>query len=149
MKTLFEPAICEDVVSRICRLQPNAHRQWGKMDAAQMLAHCSATIAMASGQTNLPRAFLGKIIGPLFKPLFVGEKEFRRNGPTSPVLVVADRRDFEVERRRLIEKIHAFNAGGPSECTRHPHPFFGNLSAEEWGRVMYKHLDHHLRQFGG
>lgn len=149
MKTLFELNVCEDVVNRICRLPPKAERQWGKMEPAQMLAHCTVTIAMASGETNLPRVPLGRIIGPLFKSWFVGEKEFSRNSPTSPVLVVSGQRDFETERARLLQAVRTFGAGGAAKCTRHPHPFFGKLMPEEWGRVMYKHLDHHLRQFGG
>jgi hypothetical protein len=149
MKTLFMKTDREDVLTRICTLESKAERRWGKMDPAQMMAHCAATVAMASGQTNIPRVFLGRIIGPLFKPMFVGKKEFRRNGPTSPVLVVSDPRDFQIERARLVEAVRAFGESGPARCTRHPHPFFGKMTPEEWGIVMYKHIDHHLRQFGG
>jgi len=149
MKTLFDKPNLDLMLQRICALRPDAEREWGKMDPAQMLAHCSATLAMASGTTNLPRVFIGRVLGPLFKSWFVGEKEFRRNGPTSPALIVADARQFESERSQLLQKVRAFGEGGPAKCTRHPHPFFGPLKPEEWGAVMYKHLDHHLRQFGG
>lgn len=61
---------------------------------------------------------------------------------------VEDDRDLDVERRRLLKLIDSFAAGGPSGCTRHPHSFFGPLTPQEWAVLMYKHLDHHLRQFG-
>ena len=41
-----------------------------------------------------------------------------------------------------------FVNGGPRVCTTHPHPFFGRLTPAEWAIQQYKHLDHHLRQFG-
>ena len=118
------------------------------MDPAQMMAHCSATLAVANGETVLPRVLLGRILGPLFKPGFVGETAFRRNGPTARELVVADQRHFDTEKERLLQLVRAFSAGGESHCTTHPHPFFGKLAPSEWGIVMFKHLDHHLRQFG-
>jgi len=149
MKTLFDQQVLNETCNRICALEPERERLWGKMTPAQMMAHCNATLSMASGQTNLPRAFLGRILGPIFKPGFVGEREFRRDGPTSPVLVISDQRDFETERALLLRSVRAFGEGGTARCTRHPHIFFGMLTPEEWGRVMYKHLDHHLRQFGG
>jgi transposase InsO family protein len=64
------------------------------------------------------------------------------------MLVVSDSRDFSLEQRRLKDCVREFHQGGEAKCTRHPHPFFGNLTPQEWSRGMYKHLDHHLRQFG-
>jgi hypothetical protein len=148
MKSLFDSATRDGVMTRIHSLQPAADRHWGKMNPAQMLAHCSATLAMATGESVLPRAFLGRIIGPLFKRRFVGEAAFRKNGPTSPALVVADQREFLEEKERLLRLVGTFGTNGPEGCTKHPHPFFGALSPLEWGIIMYKHLDHHLNQFG-
>ncbi|MGH9644453.1 MAG: DUF1569 domain-containing protein [Terriglobales bacterium] len=138
----------QDIFSRIDSLQPSALRQWGKMDVAQMMAHCSATLDMASGRLNRPRAFIGRLLGPLVRPMFTNEKPFSRNSPTDPRLVVADSRDFALERENLKAKIREFHECGEAGCTRHPHPFFGPLTPQAWSRGMYKHLDHHLRQFG-
>jgi hypothetical protein len=63
-------------------------------------------------------------------------------------LVVADARELGTERVRLCRLIDRFAAAGPAGCTTHPHSFFGRLTAEEWSMWMYKHLDHHLQQFG-
>ncbi len=149
MKTLFDEDVLKEIVNRICSISPVAERQWGKMDSAQMFAHCSATLSMAAGQNTIPRYVLGRLIGPLLKRSFVGERPFRKNGPTAKELVVADERDFASERAKLLDLVRAFSTGGEAHCTHEPHPFFGQLLPAEWGRVMYKHLDHHLRQFGG
>ncbi len=148
MKNLFERESAEEIISRIDKLQPATERQWGKMDVAQMMAHCSATMDMASGRLNPPRILLGRLLGPLVKPFFTNEKPFSRNGPTDKKLVISDQRDFPREQEQLRLKIRQFHDGGEGNCTRHPHPFFGALTPQQWSRGMYKHLDHHLRQFG-
>jgi hypothetical protein len=92
---------------------------------------------------------IGRILGPVIKPMAFREEEpMRRNSPTSKELVINGDRDFEAERKRLSGLIDGFAAAGPSGCTTHPHAFFGSLSPDEWAVLMYKHLDHHLRQFG-
>ena len=147
-KNLFEQETVDDVISRIDKLQPTSQRQWGKMDVAQMMAHCSITMDIASGSLNLPRLFIGRLIGPFARSIYINEKPFSKNGPTGKELVVAAPRDFTREREQLKLKIRQFSEGGEVRCTRHPHPFFGPLTPRAWSRGMYKHLDHHLRQFG-
>ena len=51
------------------------------------------------------------------------------------------------EKTKLENLIKEFHGGGLGGATTNPHAFFGKLTKEEWGIVMYKHLDHHLRQF--
>jgi hypothetical protein len=148
MKNLFQSEAVEEVVSQIDKLRPASQRQWGKMDVGQMMAHCSAALDMASGRVNPPRIFLGLLIGPLVKPIYTNEKPFSQNNPTDKTLVVSDQRDFASEQERLKLWVRQFHQDGETRCTRHPHPFFGALSPQEWSRGMYKHLDHHLRQFG-
>ena len=148
MKNLFEPETVDEVIARIDKLQAASQRQWGKMDVAQMMAHCSITMDIASGRLNPPRIFIGRLIAPFFKSIYTNDKPFGKNGPTGKELIVVDRRDFAREREQLRVKVRDFYKGGESRCTRHPHPFFGSLSPYAWSRVMYKHLDHHLRQFG-
>jgi len=148
MKNLFESEAVDEVIGRIDSLQPSTQRQWGKMDVAQMMAHCSACLDMASGKLNPPRILIGRIIGPFVKPVYTNEKPFSPNSPTDKKLVISDVRDFARERERLKDCVREFHQGGTVKCTRHPHPFFGALTPAEWSRGMYKHLDHHLRQFG-
>ena len=101
MKNLFEPEAVDEVISRIDTLQPATQRQWGKMDVAQMMAHCSAALDMASGRLNPPRMFIGRLIGPFVRPIYTNEKPFSRSSPTDPKLVVSDQREFLREQEHL------------------------------------------------
>ena len=149
MKNLFEVARVEEVKERLAQLRPDSERLWGKMNAPQALAHCSAAVEWAVGDRIPPRMFLGRIMGRIVKPMVLGNDEpMRRNSPTAKDLVVQDERDLGTERERLCGLINRFAAAGPKGCTTHPHSFFGRLTPEEWAELMYKHLDHHLRQFG-
>jgi Protein of unknown function (DUF1569) len=148
MKNLFEAAAVEEVKERMALLRPDSERQWGKMNSAQTLAHCSAAMEMAVGDRTPPRILIGRLLGRFAKKsMILNEKPMPRNVGTDKSLVVSDERDFVVERQRLREFIDRFAAGGPGACTRHPHFFFGPLTPEEWAALMYQHLDHHLRQF--
>jgi len=147
MKNLFDPGAVQGVVARIEQLKPTSQRQWGSMDVAQMLAHCSATMEMASGKLIAKRTLIGKIIGPRFRHLLTDDNAFPRNRPTAKELKVGGG-DFTQERERLKQCVRQFHEGGESQCTKHPHPFFGEITPLEWSTGMYKHLDHHLKQFG-
>lgn len=149
MKSLFDPATATEIKTRIARLRPASERQWGRMNAAQAMAHCATTMEWAVGDSFAPRMFVGRIVGPLVKSkVLKDDAPMRRNAPTAKSLVVANERDLASERQRLSTLIDRFSEGGPQGCTKHAHTFFGYLTPDEWARLMYKHLDHHLRQFG-
>lgn len=149
MKNLFEATTAKEVKERIAKLGPTSQRQWGRMTAAQAMAHCSAAMESAVGDKLPPRMFVGRLFGPIAKSqLLKDEKPMGRNAPTARSLVVSDQRDLAKECQRLSTLIERFNAGGPQGCTNHPHTFFGQLTPQEWAQLMYKHVDHHLRQFG-
>jgi len=133
----------------MARLKPDSSPQWGRMNAAQAMEHCARGMELALGDRRPPRMFVGRILGVLVKPLAFREGEpMRMNSPTVPGLTVEEECDLEVERQRLCGLIDRFAAVGPAGCTTHPHSFFGRLTPQEWSAWMYKHLDHHLRQFG-
>jgi hypothetical protein len=148
MNNLFVPADREALAHRLATLEPVAPRHWGRMDPAQMLGHCALGFEVVTADRPMKQALLGKLIAPFIRGLVLGERPFRRNAPTDPLFVVADARDFETERIRLATHIDRFVQRGPEAAARAIHPFFGRLSGEQWGRLMYKHLDHHLKQFG-
>jgi hypothetical protein len=149
MKNLFEAARVEEVKERMAQLMLDSEPLWGRMNAPQALAHCSAAVEWAVGDRIPPRMFLGRMIGRIVKPMvFRNDEPMRRNSPTAKDLVVQDKLDLGTERERLRGLIDRFAAAGPNGCTTHPHSFFGRLTPEEWATLMYKHLDHHLRQFG-
>ncbi len=147
MQTLFESSARQSIVQRLERLQASSQRQWGKMNPAQMLTHCSLAMEVATGDRAPKQALIGKILAPFFRSTVLGEKPFSRNSPTDPTFVVSDERDFAAEKQRLTVLIDRFCERGPSGAAPAIHSFLGRLSGDEWGYMMYKHLDHHLRQF--
>ncbi len=149
MKNLFEPSVANELKERALRLTSDSERLWGKMNAAQVMAHCAGGLELAAGQMRPPRKLIGRIVGPIVKPLVLRDDEpMRRNTPTIDALRVNDDRNLNAERARFLDMIDRFVAAGPAGCTTHPHSFFGPLTPQEWAILMYKHLDHHLRQFG-
>jgi hypothetical protein len=148
MKNLFNSDIASEVLARVNSLQINSERQWGKMEVGQMVAHCSETMKQATGLQHPSQMFIGKILGPFFKHKFYNDEPFKIGTPATKSAIISDQRDLAKEKIILEALIRTFATGGPSNCTTHPHPFFGRLTPAQWSRGMYKHLDHHLRQFG-
>ena len=148
MKSLFHPADRESLSHRLAALLPDSTRQWGRMDPAQMLHHCTRGLEAATGDRPMKQVFVGKILTPFIRGTVLGERPFSRSSPTDPAFVVSDARDFDRECTRLATIIDRFVRRGPESAGKQTHAFFGKLSGDEWGRLMYKHLDHHLKQFG-
>lgn len=148
MDSIFEHSTLQKIMQRIDKLTPSSQRQWGKMDVAQMMAHCSAPLEVALGDKQSNPSFLVRLLGPLAKPMVVNEKPFKQNMPTDKSFLVADLKDFNKEKQRLVSLVTRISSGGPDPLTNRRHPFFGKLPADEWSLLMVKHLDHHLKQFG-
>lgn len=113
-----------------------------------MVTHCARALESGTGDHPMKQKLIGKILMPFFRSSILGEKPFKRNGPTDPAFVVSGERDFSIERGKLIDLITRFVDRGPANAAQQTHAFFGKLSGEEWGELMYKHIDHHLQQFG-
>ncbi|MBB6670372.1 DUF1569 domain-containing protein [Cohnella nanjingensis] len=148
MENIYNQLHTAEILNRIENLSPNSKPQWGTMNVAQMLAHCSSFQDIAMGNSFPPRDWIGRLIGRFVKPIVYNDKPAPHNMSTIPTIRIADDRDFETEKERLKQKILTFQSNGPEKCSDHPHPFFGKLTPEQWGKGIYKHLDHHLRQFG-
>lgn len=147
-RTLFDAAAARAVLQRIHGLRPDSPAQWGKMRVAQMLAHCQVPLRVALGELVLRRGLIGLLFGRLAKRSLLAKEPFKRDMPTAPQFRVTDERDFAIEKANLIALVQRFQAGGPAGLTKKPHPFFGAMTSEEWDALQWKHLDHHLRQFG-
>lgn len=148
MKTLFDPETHAELMERLGRLTPDTRPVWGKMQPSQMMEHTARVFDMATGRKPMKQIFLGKALSWIFKNEFLGEKPFRRNGPTGPDFKIQDQPEFESTRARLIELIDEFRNLGESGLDGNVHGFFGPLTGKQWGETQYKHLDHHFRQFG-
>jgi hypothetical protein len=148
MKSLFDQLTHQEVSDRINKLSAASQRHWGKMDVAQMLAHCKAAFSVPLSEKKMPRSFLGLVVGWAIKKKLYNDEPWKRNLPTAPNFKIKDQRDFETEKQELIGLINKFYTLGPDKVGLFPHPMFGSYSSEQWGQSMYKHLDHHLTQFG-
>ena len=148
MKSLFDKDSYEEISRRINALTPGSQRQWGKMEVAQMLAHCKEAFKVPLSNIKIPRLFMGRLLGWMMKAKLYNESPWGKNLPTAPGFLIKDQRNFDTEKKELMELISKFNVAGPGNVGKFPHPFFGTLKQEQWGQAMYKHLDHHLMQFG-
>ena len=101
MKNLFNQEDTTEILNRVDNLKPTSQRLWGKMEVAQMLAHCSKTLEVATGQKNLPRTFIGKVLGGIIKKIYSNEKPFEKNSPTDNYFKIIGQRNFETEKQKL------------------------------------------------
>jgi hypothetical protein len=149
-KSLFEAHRHAEIKDRLAKLSPQSTREWGVMEPAQMMAHCTKALEGAcAGGWTVPRIFLGRLLGGVAKRSLITRGDPMRKGALTPKQSeVTTPCDFDREHARLSEKIDAFAAAGEDGVTREPHFFFGNLTPREWSVLQYQHLDHHLRQFG-
>ena len=147
MDNLFEPATAETVISRLQQIQSSSQPQWGKMNAAQMMAHCQATFEVYFGEKKLKRGLASFLFGKMAKKKLFSNKPWPRNLPTAREFKIADKRDMAQEKEKLVHLIKRFSSEGYT-ITETVHPFFGKMSSQEWALFAYKHLDHHLTQFG-
>ncbi len=145
MESLLQPKPYTEVLKRLATLQPDTKPLWGKMNASQMLKHCQRPLEIAvKGKTfGLKSNF---IIRWFFKSSMYNDKPFVKNMPTPKGFKVTEDANFTNERDQLINLIEEFHKMRGKENWPH-HPVFGFLTTEQWGKMQYKHLDHHLRQF--
>lgn len=148
MASLFNETDVQTLFARINSLNQNSAPIWGKMNVGQMLTHCQRTFEVALSELKLKRGLIGFLFGGIAKKNMAGDKPFKRNLPTAPQFVVKDNRDIEKEKQNLISKIEKFRRLNQKELEATAHPFFGKMTIKEWDTLSWKHLDHHLQQFG-
>lgn len=149
MKNIFQKSVTDEVIGRINSLTPTTQPNWGKMNVAQMLAHCNVTYEMVyDGNHPKPNVFMGFILRTFVKGVVVSEKSYKKNSQTAPAFLITDARDFEKEKKRLTDYLLKTQALGEAHFDNKMSHSFGKLSVSEWNNMFYKHLDHHLTQFG-
>ena len=149
MKNLLNKDAHSEITMRVQNLEPTAKPQWGKMDVAQMMAHVQETFKVPLSNEPMPRMMIGRLIGWMIKPKLYNETPWKPNLPTAPNFIIKDERNFAKEKLGLLNLIDTFHEAGPENIGRFPHPMFGKFTTEQWGKSAYKHIDHHLQQFGG
>ena len=149
MKNIFDKEITSEQIIRINNLSATTKPTWGKMSVSQMLAHCCVSYEMVfTDKYPSPNALTKWILKVFVKNIVVSEKPFSKNGRTSPQFIVADEREFEAEKKRLIDYIIKAQELGEAYFEGKESNSFGKLTTAEWNNLFYKHLNHHLTQFG-
>ena len=144
--SLLDDATRAQLAVRAQQLTAEARPAWGRMGVVAMLNHLNLSFQSASGELRLQRALIGRVFGAVAKRVFVrGDAAFMKNGPTDPQLL-QEEGGFEPVLAEFLARLDRF--AQPGGIGEHPHAFFGTLTREEWGWLMAKHVDHHLRQFG-
>lgn len=135
-----------ELVARIRSLKPDSARLWGKMTVAQMLGHCALFDRWIQSGAPNRQTFIGKIVGrPVLKRMLRPDKAMARNVPTMPSLVAPADTEFATARDAWLASLADY---ANYNAETFIHDFFGPLSYEEVGAFVWKHADHHLKQFG-
>lgn len=149
MKNVFDLNDSQELISRVGALTPETTPLWGKMNVAQMLAHCNVAYDMTyTDKYPKPGGFKKFMIKLFAKNLVVGPKPYKKNLRTAPEFLITDQRDFKREKKLLIENIEKTQKMGAAHFHNKESHAFGPLTEKEWNTLFYKHLDHHLQQFG-
>jgi hypothetical protein len=149
MKNIFEKKVVDELIGRINKLNPSSIGLWGKMNVAQMLAHCNVSYEMVFTEKHPKPNGAMKLMLKLFvKQAVVNEKPYKKNSRTAPAFLVVDERDFEKEKKRLIDHLIKTQELGENYFHNKESHSFGPLTKTEWNNLFYKHLNHHLEQFG-
>ncbi len=149
MKNIFTNETTNEIIARINALTNETQALWGKMQVAQMLAHCSVSYeTIYTNKHPKPNAFVKFILKNFVKKYVVNEKPYKKSSQTAPYFIIADERDFEAEKKKLIDYILKTQELGENAFEGKESVSFGAMTKNEWNNMLYKHLDHHLSQFG-
>jgi len=147
---IFKGETIVGLTNRLDKLESTSTPKWGKMTVGQMLAHINVAYEMAYDERNhkKPNGFVKFMLKMLVKDKVVGDKPFKKNGQTAPQFLMTETKDFNVEKARVISYMEKTKNLGEAHFEGKESHSFGKLTAKEWNTSFYKHLDHHLTQFG-
>jgi hypothetical protein len=147
-KSLYDIATMDAVAARVDALSETTPPEWGKMDVAQMLGHCAEILEVANGKPLTGTPWIARLFKGMIRKMVVGPKPYAHSITTHPQYVVSGTRDFLTQKTRLTAALKVMSEEGPEGAPQTEHALFGRMTAQEKGWGMYKHLDHHLTQFG-
>jgi len=149
MKSIFDKVAYDEVINRLDDLSTDNQAKWGEMNVTQMLKHCQKPIKLAFGEEKVEKPhFIMRLIIKLMKPTLYNDKPFKQGLPTAKSFVIKDELNFKTEKNRLKELIKRIHQSESYFEPSKTHPIFGEMKSWMWGQSSYKHLDHHLKQFG-
>ncbi|MEP6713427.1 MAG: DUF1569 domain-containing protein [Ferruginibacter sp.] len=144
MRSIFEDKTRAELINRITSLNENSPAQWGKMNVSQMMKHCTKWDEMALGKKKYKQSFIGRLFGRMALKDMMKDEPMKKNMPTVPSFKIRENTDITEEKNkwiRLLDEYRHFSNDG------FIHPFFGAMTKENTGYMVYKHIDHHLKQF--
>lgn len=144
MKTIFDKTTRDEIINRINSLNENSTAQWGKMNASQMVKHCSQWDEMAMGKRKYKQSFMGKLFGKMALKDMMKDEPMKKNLPTVPSFKIKENPNLAEEKKKWINLLNEYQHFSNDGFI---HPFFGAMTKEQTGSMVYKHADHHLRQF--
>lgn len=145
--SLFDNHSRESIRVRLLKLQPDSKAQWGNFDVNRMLAHCLDTLEVCFAERPVEvtgNFFWNSALGRWF--VIDAPLPWPKGAPTAPDFFVTQPTEFARDRQRVLDYVERFAKG--REQTFGVSPFLGTLNPEQWSRLHYRHLDHHLKQFG-
>ena len=149
MTSINNKETLNQLIERVELLTPKTQAKWGKMNVSQMLEHLKVGMDIPAGNIKAKRNFMGFIFGKMvLKSQMKDDKGLKKNLPTDKSFVITDSKDFEKTKKELLDTIKKYTSLNPENINNKLHPFFGKLTYEEWGVLIYKHFNHHLKQFG-
>jgi len=149
IKNIFDPVVVDALIDRINNLTPDTRPQWGKMTADQVLAHLNVSYIMTYESTiPKPNWLMQLVLKTVVKQKVVGPTPYGRSTPTAPAFKMAGTKDFNEEKLKLVAYLQRVAQDGAQKFDGRSSHSFGPLTTAEWNNMFYKHLDHHLTQFG-
>ncbi|MFN3772509.1 DUF1569 domain-containing protein [Cloacibacterium normanense] len=150
MQNVFDAKDAQEYINRINNLTPETQRKWGKMSVDQVLAHLNVAYDLTFMPEKFPKpSFIAKfLLSKFVKPKITNEIPYKQSLPTSPAFIIADERNFEEEKAKLIGNIQRVQQLGREAFEGKENINFGKMTAQCWNNMFAKHLNHHLEQFG-
>jgi hypothetical protein len=147
MPTFWDSAARDALCRRVEQLTPDARAQWGKFTASKMVAHLNDALRMATGDLPVAPKNLPLRFWPI-KQLVIYVLPFPKSAPTAPELLARGEAAELHTEQAAFRGLASHVAAKAADETWPPHPAFGDLSHKAWGVLIWRHTDHHLRQFG-
>lgn len=150
MGSLWNATDRDIIITRIGKLNATSARQWGKMNVAEMMTHLIETSKIAFNEKPVelvrgtpPSGIKRWVI--IFSPIPWPKGKL----PTGKEYLAdsSDMQKIDEYKQTIINYVRRF-AQSLESIRWGRHAFFNQLTAKEWGALTYKHIDHHLRQFG-
>lgn len=147
MPTMLDPAARERMKARLRRLTPDAGARWGRMNALQMMWHLNAQLRDLLGETKA-KPMPGPLRHPVLRWLIIDVLPWPKGkAPSAPEYLAFDPGDWQSEMAALEERLERWTARPVADCAA-DHPAFGSIGGAMMGRLLHKHWNHHLTQFG-